>query len=140
MSKKKVASNPSLPVESKPETFKSVDRVQPLSRLKFFITIVNHNHYKEVLKILRNHESGLGFITHGRGTGTKEIYDLLGLSDVHKDIIFAVVKADQIETLKKEIAAFFVKESKGIAFAIDISSVIGSSIYKYLSNTRPTGE
>jgi len=140
MSKKKVASNPSLPVESKSETFKSVDRVQPLSRLKFFITIVNHNHYKEVLKILKNHESGLGFITHGKGTGTKDIYDLLGLSDVHKDIIFAVVKADQIETLKKEIAAFFVKESRGIAFAIDISSVIGSSIYKYLSNTRPTGE
>ena len=140
MSKKKVASNPSLPVESKPETLKSAKRVQPPLRLKFFITIVDHNHHKEVLKILRNHESGLGFITHGRGTGTKEIYDLLGLSDVHKDIIFAVVKADQIETLKKEIGAFFVKESKGIAFAIDISSVIGSSIYKYLSNTRPTGE
>lgn len=124
------------PEEIKVAETKPSGQASPLSRLKFFVTIVNHNHHKEILKILKTFESGLNFITHGRGTGTKEIYDLLGLSDVRKDIIFAVIKADQIENVKKEVAAYFKKESKGIAFAIDISSVIGTSIYKYLANAR----
>jgi len=123
-------------VEKQMAETKAPSQPNPVSRLKFFVTIVDHNHHKEVLKILRTHESGLGFITHGRGTGTKEIYDLLGLSDVRKDIIFAVIRSNQVDNVKKEVASYFKKESRGIAFAIDISSVIGTSIYKYLSNTR----
>jgi hypothetical protein len=126
------------PTENIPATFKPYDQSNPISKMKFFVTIVNHRYDKEILAILYKHEVALSFITHGRGTGTKEIYDILGLSDIRKDIVFAVVKSERVESLKKEIAAFYEHEkgAKGIAFGVDISAVIGLSIYKYLSNTR----
>ncbi len=140
MSKRKIENITTLPASNPPAKFKPYDKTNSVSRLEFFITIVNQNHAREVLRILKAHESGLGIITRGRGTGTREIYDLLGLSDLRKDIVFSIVKADKIEALKKDIAVFFKKESKGIAFSIEISSVIGLSIYKYLSNTRTIGD
>ena len=142
MSKKIVKPNIDEALKKTPPEFKPYDQTHSISRLKFFVTIIKHHYDKDVLKILNKHEVGISFITHGRGTGTKGIYDILGLSDTRKDIIFSIVKADQIASLKQEIATFYAREkdAKGIAFAIDISSVIGLSIYKYLSNTRTIGE
>lgn len=142
MSKKIAKVNIDVASSNQPAPFKPYDQTHPVARLKFFITIVKHRYDKEVLNIINKHEVGLSFITHGRGTGPKEIYDILGLSDVRKDIVFSVVKDEQIASLKQEIAAFYQREkaAKGIAFAIEISSVIGLSIYKYLSNTRTIGE
>ncbi|MFA5481567.1 MAG: hypothetical protein WC282_04225 [Bacilli bacterium] len=109
-----------------------------IAKLKFFVTIVTHSYQKDVLKILKNYEVGISFITHGYGTGTREIYAILGLSDVRKDLVFAVIKSENAEKIKAEIEKMFKqsRDAKGIAFAIDISSVIGLSIYKYLTNTR----
>ena len=123
-------------------TPKPYDQTHAVSRLKFFVTVINHNHHKDVLSILKNYEVGLNFITHGRGTATREIYEILGFSDVRKDIIFSIVKAERTDELKNELAKMFAKgkDAKGIAFAINITSVIGLSIYKYLSNTRTIGE
>lgn len=141
MSKKDNVNQSSL-LKQKDMAPKPYNQTHAVSYLKFFVTVINHNHHKDVLSLLKKYEVGLNFITHGRGTATREIYDILGLSDVRKNIIFSVVKAERTDELKSELAKMFAKgkDAKGIAFAINISSVIGLSIYKYLSNTRTIGE
>jgi len=122
--------------------FQPYDKSHSVAPMRLLVVIVKHHYDKEIVDILHKHEVSLIFITHGRGTVTKEFYDVLGLSDVRKDIVFGVVKTENMEAVKGEIAAFYheKKHAKGIAFAINISSVIGLSIYKYLSNTRTIGE
>lgn len=142
MIKKKSQPSIASVVEKKVDTFQPYDQTHPISPMRLLVVIVKHHYDKEIIEILKQHEVSLIFITHGRGTVTKEIYDVLGLSDVRKDIVFGVVKTENMEVVKSDIASFYrvEKDAKGIAFAIDISSVIGLSIYKYLSNTRTIGE
>ncbi|MFA5421632.1 MAG: hypothetical protein WC344_02395 [Bacilli bacterium] len=142
MIKKNVKGNKESLVANPSETGKQpYDQTHPIAKMKFFVVIVNHSHSKEIVRIMNQHEVGLSFITLGRGTGTREIYEILGLSDVRKDIVFSVVKSCNLEAVKAKVAAYFsqAKETKGIAFAVEISSVIGVSIYRYLSNTRTRG-
>jgi len=119
-------------------SFQPYDKTNAVKKLKLFIAIVSHSHQKDVLELLKHLEVGMSFITHGHGTGTQEIYEILGLGDNRKDLVFAVIKAENAAKFKAEMAALFARsrDAKGVAFAIDISSVIGVSIYKYLTNTR----
>ena len=142
MIKKKSQLSVSATSEQKADVFQPYDQTHQVLPMRLMVIIVKHHYDKEIVEILHRHEVSLIFITHGRGTVTKELYDVLGLGDVRKDIVFGVVKTAKMEAVKKDIADFYRKEkhAKGIAFAIDISSVIGLSIYKYLSNTRTIGE
>ena len=129
-------------VEKKADVYQPYDQTHPVSPMRLMIVIVKHHYDKDIVEIFKKHEVSLIFMTHGRGTVTKELYDVLGMSDVRKDIVFGVVKTANMEAVKNDVAAFYraEKHAKGIAFAIDISAVIGLSIYKYLSNTRTIGE
>lgn len=142
MIKKKSQPSVATVTEKKVASFQPYDQTHQVAPMRLFVVIVKHHYDKEIVEILKKHEVSLIFITHGRGTVTKEFYDVLGLSDVHKDIVFGVVKTENMEAVKSEVANFYhiEKHAKGIAFAIDISSIIGLSIYKYLSNTRTIGE
>lgn len=118
------------------------DQTHKVEKMRLLITITNYGFSKEFLRLFKDYEVAMNLIVYGRGTGTKEIYDLLGLSDVRKEIIFSVVKNEHLPALKNDINNLYIrrKEAKGVAFSIDITSVIGLSIYKYLSNTRNLGE
>ncbi|MFA5686658.1 MAG: hypothetical protein WCZ47_01810 [Bacilli bacterium] len=121
---------------------KLLSKENKIEKMKLLITITNYGYGKKVLRFIKKYEVALNFSVYGRGTGTQEIYRLLGLSDRRKEIIFSIVKNTHLPLLKEDINNFYLqkKEAKGIAFSVDISSVIGTSIYKYLTNTRTLGE
>ena len=62
----------------------------------------------------------------------------LGLAETEKVVILSVIKEEKekeiIETLNEKFDK--VKNGKGIAYTISMKSVIGVSIYKFLSNVR----
>ena len=73
----------------------------------------------------------------GLGTATSEIVDLLGLN-IHKAVILSVAREDKVEEIMKALEQRFatIKNGKGIAFAVPLSSVIGVNLYQFLSNNR----
>ena len=63
--------------------------------------------------------------------------DLLGLNN-HKAVILSVVREDNVDAIMNTLEEKFatIKNGKGIAFAVPMSSVIGVQIYQFLSNNR----
>ena len=73
----------------------------------------------------------------GLGTATSELVDLLGLN-IHKAVILSVVREDLVEPIMHTLEDKFatIKNGKGIAFAVPMSSIIGVNLYQFMSNNR----
>ena len=75
-----------------------------------------------------------------RGTANEKMLGLLGLTDSDKSVIFGVIQEnkipDALHTLEQKFAT--IKDGKGVAFTIPLTSVIGTLIYGFLSNNRLT--
>ena len=63
---------------------------------------------------------------------------MLGLEDSDKGVIFSVLREDKAQEALHALEEKFqtLKNGKGIAFTIPMTSVIGASIYRFLSNHR----
>ena len=63
---------------------------------------------------------------------------MLGLEDSDKSVIFSVIREDKVTEALHGLEDKFktIKNGKGIAFTIPMSSVIGVAIYRFLSNAR----
>jgi len=73
----------------------------------------------------------------GMGTANSELVDLLGLN-IHKAVILSVVREDRVDEIMKALEQRFatIKNGKGIAFAVPMSSVIGVNLYQFFANNR----
>jgi nitrogen regulatory protein PII len=62
------------------------------------------------------------------------------LADIDKTVIFSVIREDTSTQALNAIEEKFntIKNGKGIAYTIPLTSVIGVSIYGFLSNNRMT--
>ena len=62
---------------------------------------------------------------------------MLGLN-IHKAVILSVIREDRVEAAIHCLEEKFetIKNGKGIAFAVPLSSVIGVNLYQFLSNNR----
>ena len=76
-------------------------------------------------------------VVGGVGTANSEIISLLGLN-IHKAVILSVVREDQIDPIMHCLEDKFatIKNGRGIAFAIPMSSVVGVNLYRFMSNNR----
>lgn len=106
-------------------------------KLKILITIVERSKTDFYLDILEGYEVNMQTVMYGHGTAPSDIMTYLGIVQNDKVVIFSVVQEEKI----KEILAayedkyFKTKHGKGIAFTIPITSLIGVSIYQFLSNS-----
>ena len=106
-------------------------------KLKILITIVERSKTDFYLDILEGYEVNMQTVMYGHGTAPSDIMTYLGIVQNDKVVIFSVV---QEENIKEILAAyedkyFKTKHGKGIAFTIPITSLIGVSIYQFLSNS-----
>ena len=62
---------------------------------------------------------------------------MLGLN-LHKAVVLSVVREDRVEELLNMLEEKFmtIKNGKGVAFAVPLSSVIGVNLYQFMSNNR----
>jgi hypothetical protein len=62
---------------------------------------------------------------------------MLGLN-IQKAVIFSFVREDIVDRVMQCLDDKFttIKNGKGIAFAVPLSSVIGVNLYQFLSNNR----
>lgn len=106
-------------------------------KLLLFITIVGEGQSTAIRKLFERYGCSAQFVERGEGTATKEIYNILGVENTGKDVVFSFLAEDKASDIKKELDAFFVasKRNRGISFSIRLSSIIGVRVYQFLANT-----
>ena len=108
------------------------------NKLELLITIVNRNKAEFYADLIQSFESNMQMMVLGNGTANQEILEVLGFSGSEKTIIFSIVKeevlSDALFTLEEKFRT--IKNGKGIAFTVPLTSVIGTAIYAFLSNNK----
>lgn len=120
----------------------SYEETHALERLQFLITIVNEGQDSAIVKILMDNNTSVAFSSHGKGTASSDLYEVFGLSNNSKHVIFSIIKESAWPAIKEQIKGrFAISEfAKGLAVLIDLDSVCGVSAYKFLTNTRTLNE
>ena len=108
-----------------------------IKKLKLLFTIVDRPKAEFYLDVLSQYEVNCQIVAGGLGTATSEMVDLLGLNP-HKAVLVSVVREDLMDTIMKVLEEKFrtIRNGKGVAFAVPMSSVIGVNMYRFLSNNR----
>jgi nitrogen regulatory protein PII len=108
-----------------------------IKKLKLLVTVVDRQKGEFYLDVLSQYEVNFQMLVSGIGTAKSELVDILGLN-IQKAVILSVVREDQTDTIMNCLEDKFatIKNGKGIAFAVPLSSVIGVNLYRFMSNNR----
>ena len=108
-----------------------------IKKLKLLFTVVDRPKGEFYLDVLSQFEINCQMLTPGKGTANSELVSLLGLN-LQKAVIISVVREDRVDEVMKTLEEKFttIKNGKGIAFAVPMSSIIGVNMYQFLSNNR----
>jgi len=108
-----------------------------IKKLLLLFTVVDRNKGEFYLDVISQFEVNCQLAVGGMGTANSELVDLLGLN-IHKAVILSVVREDRVDEIMKALEQRFatIKNGKGIAFAVPMSSVIGVNLYQFLANNR----
>ena len=112
-----------------------------IKKLKLLFTVVDRPKGEFYLDVLSQFEINCQMVVSGKGTAHSELVDLLGLN-IHKAVILSVVREDMVDPVMKCLEEKFatIKNGKGIAFVVPLSSVIGVNMYQFLSNNKQKRE
>lgn len=106
--------------------------------LKLLVTVVNRNKTEFYADLIQSFDVNLQMIVLAQGTADANMLKYMGLTDTSKSVILSVVQTsrlpDALDVLDKKFKT--VKDGKGIAFTIPMTSVIGKLIFGFLSNNQ----
>ena len=105
-------------------------------KLKLLITVVNRTKAEFYIDLLQSFEINMQLSMAANGTANTEMMTMLGLSDNEKTVIFSVIREDLVKPALDKLEEKFrtIKNGKGIAYTIPMTSVIGVAIYQFLCN------
>ena len=108
-----------------------------IKKLKMVITVVDRSKAEFYMDVLSQFEVNCQFFAGGIGTAQSEIIDLLGLN-IQKAVLLSITREDRVDEIMACLDDKFatIKNGKGIAFAVPMSSVIGVNMYQFLSNNK----
>ena len=108
-----------------------------IKKLKLLFTVVDRHKGEFYLDVISQFEVNCQMVVSGKGTAQSEIIEMLGLTN-DKAVILSFIREDQAEPVIRCLEEKFetIKNGKGIAFAVPLSSVIGVNLYQFLSNNR----
>ena len=108
-----------------------------IKKLKLLFTVVDKAKAEFYLDVLSQFEVNCQMVTGGKGTATSELINMLGLN-IQKAVIISMVREDRVDEIMKCLEMKFetIKNGKGIAFTVPMSSIIGVNNYQFLSNNR----
>ena len=108
-----------------------------IKKLKLLFTVVDRNKGEFYMDVLSQFEVNFQTVVNGTGTANSEVLNMLGLNN-HKAVILSVAREDMVPQIMNTLEDKFqtVRNGRGIAFAVPLSSVIGVNLYQFLSNNR----
>ena len=108
-----------------------------IKKLKLMVTVVDRAKGEFYLDVISQFAVNCQLALVGRGTAASELLELLGL-EPHRAVLLSVIREDMVDhamnTLEDKFAT--IRNGKGIAFAVPLSSVIGVNLYRFLSDRR----
>ena len=109
-----------------------------IKKMKLLVTVVNRSKETYFIDLLEQFEVNMQMVVYGKGTANSEMLNLLGLAETEKAIIFSCVREDKIKEIKTTLSEKFkkIRNGKGIAYTIPMQSIVGASIYQFLSNYK----
>ena len=108
-----------------------------IKKLKLLFTVVDRPKGEFYLDVISQFDVNCQMALGGLGTATSDLVELLGL-EPHKAVILSVVRDDKVTEIMNTLEDKFatIRNGKGIAFAVPLSSVIGVNMYRFLSDRR----
>lgn len=108
-----------------------------IKKLKLLFTVVDRPKAEFYQDYISQFEVNCQMILNGLGTANSDVVEMLGLN-MHKAVILSVVREDLVDRIMNGLEEKFVtiKNGKGVAFAVPLSSVIGVNLYRFMSNNR----
>ena len=108
-----------------------------IQKLKLLFTVVDRPKAEFYMDVLSQFDVNMQMLVSGKGTATSEVVDMLGLN-LHKATFLSIVREDRVDEIMKCLENKFstIRNGKGIAFTVSLSSVIGVNIYQFLSNNK----
>ena len=108
-----------------------------IKKLKLLITVVDRPKAEFYLDVLSQYEVNCQMVMAGRGTARSDLIEMLGLN-IQKAVLISVVREDMVDEIMNALEQKFatIRNGKGVAFAVPMSSVIGVNNYQFLSNNR----
>jgi len=154
---RKIKEKPQAKLKTKPETkpkpkvrattdkkptaaSKAKEKNVSTNRLMLLVTVVNRRKAEYYADLIQDMGANLSFVAMGEGTANAKMLDMLGLTDSLKAAVFSVIKESSQNKILRTLDDKFVsiKDGKGIAFTVPFSSVIGASVFNFLSDNRMT--
>ena len=120
---------------AKSTTKKEVSNVK---KIKMLVTVVDRSKTLFYVDLLEQYEVNLQMVIYGRGTANSQMLKGLGIVESEKAVILSVIREDMTSEITSTLQEKFekVKNGKGIAYTIPLQSVIGASIYQFMSNNK----
>lgn len=110
-------------------------------KMMLLFTVVNRTKADFYADMLQSFEVNMQMILSARGTASTERRALLGLEDDKRSVIISVIRRDRaaeaLSTLEDKFKT--VKNGRGIAYTVPMTSTIGVAIYQFLSNKTTGG-
>ena len=111
---------------------------QAPQKVKMLVTVVPRGKAEFYMDLIQSFGVNMQFLASARGTASSDIMHMMGLEDSEKRVIFSVVREDMankaLAALQEKFAT--IKNGKGIAMTVPLTSVIGASIYQFLADNR----
>lgn len=108
------------------------------NRLELLITTVDRSKGEYYIDLIQSFDVNMQFVALGQGTADAKLLSRLGFTDNAKTVIFSVIQEsklkDALETLEEKFRT--IKNGKGVAYTVPLTSVIGTLIFGFLSNNR----
>lgn len=110
------------------------------NRLELMITIVSRSKAEFYADLIQSFDVNMQVMALASGTADAKMLAYFGLSDSDKTAIFSVIQESKIPDAFAALEEKFttIKNGKGIAYTIPLTSVIGTLIFGFLSNNRLT--
>lgn len=120
------------------KTKKPASTAGDIRKLKILVTVVNRSKTEFFMDFLTAFEVNFQTSVLAQGTARSETLYMLGLEDSDKSVIFSAIREDKATEALQALEDKFhtLKNGKGIAFTVPMSSVIGVAMYRFLSNHK----
>ena len=106
------------------------------TKLQLLFTVVNRKKAEFYADFLQEFEVNMQLTLAAEGTASTEMRNLLGLSDSEKSVIISVIKEEKAPMALAALEEKFlsIKNGKGIAYTVPLTSAIGVAVYQFLAN------
>lgn len=109
-----------------------------VNKLKVLITVVSRNKADFYMDHIQSFGVNMQIVVYGQGTAPREIAAAMGLTDADRAVIFSMIGEENVKAAMESLEEKFntIVGGKGLAYTIPMSSIIGKSIFNFLSDNR----